>query len=49
MVSGRGIRMATDGNLKSANETYHGFVGVMKWGTIASVAVAAIVVLLIAN
>ncbi|MFY9351543.1 MAG: aa3-type cytochrome c oxidase subunit IV [Sphingobium sp.] len=36
-------------DMKAANETYAGFVGLMKWGTIASVAVAALVVLLIAT
>jgi hypothetical protein len=41
--------MAGDGNLKSANQTYAGFVGVMKWGTIASLAVGALVVLLISG
>jgi len=41
--------MTNDGNMKDATETYTGFVGLMKWGTIASVAVAAIVVLLISS
>ena len=41
--------MASNGNMKSANQTYHSFVGLMKWSTIASVAVAAVVVLLIAT
>ncbi len=41
--------MASDGNMKSATETYAGFVGVMKWGTIATVAVAVLVVLLISS
>ncbi|MCI4589999.1 aa3-type cytochrome c oxidase subunit IV [Sphingobium sp. BYY-5] len=41
--------MSSEGQIKSANETYHAFVGVMKWGTIASVVVAAIVVLLISS
>ncbi|MFB0873280.1 MULTISPECIES: aa3-type cytochrome c oxidase subunit IV [unclassified Sphingobium] len=36
-------------DIKAANETYSGFVGLMKWGTIASVAVAAVVVLLIST
>lgn len=40
--------MATN-DIKAANETYSGFVGLMKWGTIASVAVAALVVLLIST
>lgn len=41
--------MASNGNMKSANQTYHSFIGLMKWGTIASVGVAALVVLLIAT
>jgi hypothetical protein len=35
--------------MKSANQTDAGFVGLVKWGTIASVAVAALVVLLISS
>ncbi|MCP1470607.1 hypothetical protein J3E64_002295 [Sphingobium sp. OAS761] len=41
--------MTSEGQMKSANQTYHSFVGLMKWGTIASVVVAAIVVLLISS
>ncbi|WP_336972716.1 aa3-type cytochrome c oxidase subunit IV [Sphingobium aromaticiconvertens] len=41
--------MASEGNMKSANQTYAGFTSVMKWGTIASIAVAALVVLLISS
>lgn len=41
--------MASDGNMKSATQTYAGFVSVMKFGTIASIIVAAIVVLLITS
>ncbi|MEJ7925547.1 aa3-type cytochrome c oxidase subunit IV [Sphingobium sp. AN641] len=41
--------MAGDANMKSATQTYSGFVSVMKWGTIVSVAVAALVVLLISG
>jgi hypothetical protein len=44
----RGQDMASN-EMKSANETYAGFVGLVKWGTIASVAVAALVVLLISS
>jgi len=40
--------MATN-DIKSAQQTYTGFVGLVKWGTIASVAVAALVVLLISS
>jgi hypothetical protein len=39
--------MASEGNLKAATETYGSFVGFVKWGTIATVALAALVVLLI--
>lgn len=38
-----------DGNMKSAAQTYEGFVALMKWGTIASIGVTAIVVLLISS
>jgi len=41
--------MASDGNMKSATQTYEGFVALIKWGTIACVLVAALVILLIAR
>lgn len=41
--------MASEGNMKSATQTYEGFVSIMKWGTIASAVVAALVVVLIAS
>ena len=41
--------MASDGNIKNAAKTYDSFIGVMKWGTIATIAVAAVVVLLISS
>jgi hypothetical protein len=41
--------MADQQDLTEATNTYGGFIGVMKWGTIATVIVTAIVVLLIAN
>ncbi len=41
--------MASEGNMESANQTYAGFVALVKWGTIASVIVTAIVVLLISS
>ncbi|MFC3442142.1 aa3-type cytochrome c oxidase subunit IV [Sphingobium rhizovicinum] len=41
--------MASNGNMKAAEQTYSGFIGFVKWGTIASVAVAALVVLLISQ
>jgi hypothetical protein len=36
-------------HLRNARATYSGFVGMFKWGTVAAVLVAALVVLLIAN
>ena len=41
--------MASEGNMQEAAQTYEGFIALMKWGTIASVILAAIVVLLIAG
>lgn len=41
--------MASDGNITAAEQTYAGFVGFVKWGTIVSVALAALVVLLISH
>ncbi|WP_340265530.1 aa3-type cytochrome c oxidase subunit IV [Sphingobium mellinum] len=41
--------MAAEHNLDSAAQTYTSFVSLMKWGTIASAIVAALVVLLIAS
>ncbi|HEX7858638.1 MAG TPA: aa3-type cytochrome c oxidase subunit IV [Sphingobium sp.] len=41
--------MNSDQNLRAAQATYTGFVGLVKWGTIAAVAVAALVILLIAK
>lgn len=40
--------MAGETDITSAKETYSSFIGLMKWGTVATVAVAAIVVLIIA-
>lgn len=34
--------------MRAASETYSGFLSLLKWGTIASVAAAALVVLIIA-
>jgi hypothetical protein len=45
----KGMDMASEGNMESATQTYTGFVALVKWGTIASVIVAAIVVLLISS
>jgi len=39
--------MASGNDMKMAENTYSGFISLMKWGTILSVIVAAIVVLLI--
>ncbi|HKT77901.1 MAG TPA: aa3-type cytochrome c oxidase subunit IV [Sphingobium sp.] len=41
--------MAAEGNMDSANQTYASFVSLMKWGTIASAIVGALVVVLIAS
>ncbi len=39
--------MADKPDLKSAEQTYSGFLGLMKWGTVASIAVVALVVFLL--
>lgn len=49
LVKTRGQDMASEGNMKAANDTYGSFVGFVKWGTIASIAVAVLVVLLIST
>lgn len=41
--------MSNEGHMKSANDTYEGFVGLMKFGTLVSIILAAIVVLLISS
>lgn len=41
--------MSEQNNLSEANETYAGFLTFLKWGTIVSVAVTALVVLIIAT
>lgn len=41
--------MASEGNMKAANDTYGSFIGFVKFGTIASIAIAALVVLLIST
>ncbi len=41
--------MASEDNYGNAAETYAGFVGLMKWGTIASIALTVLVVLLIST
>lgn len=40
--------MASGNDMKAANETYSGFIALVKWGTISTAVVTAIVVLLIA-
>jgi hypothetical protein len=40
--------MASNGELNNEMKTYEGFLTLMKWGTIISIALAALVVLLIA-
>tara|TARA_R110000782_G_scaffold78276_8_gene155494 strand:- start:155459 stop:155581 length:123 start_codon:yes stop_codon:yes gene_type:complete len=39
--------MASQNDMKMAESTYSGFVSLIKWGTIISVIVAAVVVLII--
>ncbi|KTR82036.1 hypothetical protein GGR39_002506 [Novosphingobium fluoreni] len=41
--------MASGNDMKSANNTYDGFITLVKVGTVASVIVAAFVVMLIAS
>ena len=41
--------MAGNGDMQFHESTYSGFMRLLKWGTILSVAIAAIVVLLIAG
>ncbi|AUW57217.1 hypothetical protein C1T17_03040 [Sphingobium sp. SCG-1] len=41
--------MASEGNIKNAEQTYSSFLSFMKWGTIVSVGLAAVVVLLIST
>lgn len=41
--------MGSNGDLKAHEQTYSGFTAMMKWGTIASFIVGAIVVLLISR
>lgn len=41
--------MAAEGKMQDATQTYEGFVSFVKWGTIASVILAALVVVLIAS
>lgn len=44
-----GTIMAGNQDMKSAEQTYSGFLGLMKWGTVATIAIAALVVFLIAG
>lgn len=39
--------MATGNDMKAHNSTYTGFLGLVKWGTIITVLITALVVLLI--
>ena len=41
--------MAGNQDMKSAEQTYSGFLGLMKWGTVATLAVTVLVVVLIAG
>jgi Bacterial aa3 type cytochrome c oxidase subunit IV len=40
--------MASGNDMKSAESTYSGFLGMLKWGSIAVVLVVALVIVLIA-
>lgn len=39
--------MATGNDMKAHNSTYSGFIGLVKWGTLATVLITALVILLI--
>lgn len=41
--------MAQGGDIKNATKTYEGFLTFIKWGTIVSLALGALVVLLISS
>lgn len=43
------MSMAGNGDMKAHQQTYDGFVGLLKWGTIASALVVALVVYLLAS
>ena len=45
----RGSDMASEGTTESAAQTYEGFVSFVKWGTVVSVIIAALVVVLISS
>lgn len=40
--------MVSNGDLKDATRTYEGFIALLKWSTIITVAVTALVIILIA-
>ena len=40
--------MASGNDMKAANSTYSGFIGLFKWGSIAAALVTALVIVLIA-
>jgi hypothetical protein len=40
--------MASGNDMKSAESTYSGFLGLLKWGSIAAALITALVVILIA-
>jgi hypothetical protein len=47
-IAGNRNQMTPGNNMKAAEETYNGFIGMVKWGTAISAIVTIIVVLLIA-
>ena len=41
--------MANEGEFKAHQETFHGVMNMLKWGTVATILVVALVVFLIAS
>ncbi|WOK36275.1 aa3-type cytochrome c oxidase subunit IV [Sphingomonas sp. C3-2] len=41
--------MADTGDFKMHDDTYQGFISLMKWGGLATIVVTALVIVLIAN
>lgn len=44
-----GGKMANSGDMKAHEQTYSGVMNLLKWGSIATAAVAALVILIIAT
>jgi len=47
MAKDRGKHMASQHEIKAHEETYSGFIGFIKWGTIATAVAAVLVIILI--